>query len=529
MNSNLLPPVLTRPSSAVPQGTRATAGGSGDEPQPFVFSQALNEARRSAPPPPPSREPAGSPHNALGTRPVPPAPAPAPALAPALAPAFAPAPAPAVREEDNAARRERLGPRAFEGREGNAARSESAWDRAPQGPRLPDRASVAPAPANRPAPNAGPRPPAPAPSPTAPRPPRGAGGPADAAGTTGRTREGQTQHRATRKAVSDTHEDDARTEAAGRRRAAGSDDTALADASSTPSAASAAHEAGADRHDAPDPYALTVDAAAPLGARAGASSALDGVTQGESDRAAALPTRSAALAQGLSAPGTHGASAAATTVTDTASASHETRLQSALAAASDEAAGPLASSASSNLLPPGALPGGVVTASLHAATAAPVSAPEATLQAHPGSASFAHELGAQLSVFVREGVQHARLQLNPQDMGPVFVRIHLDGQAAQVHMAAEQGATRQALELALPALAGHLSEAGITLTGGGVFERHAGGFGAEGRMPAGDGSSRGSAADGATGNAGASAQVDSTVQPEPGRWSRTRGIVDLIA
>ena len=525
MNSNPLPPVLTRASSALPQGTRAAAGGSGDEPRPFVFSQALDEARRSAPPPPPSRESVGSPHSALGAPPMPTARAPAPA------PAFASAPAPAVREEDNAAKRERLGPRAFESREGSAARSESAWNREPQGPRLADRARLAPAPADRPAPNAGPRPPAPAPSPTAPRPLRGAGGPADAAGATGRTREGQAQHRASRKAVSDTHEDEAYTEAADRRRAVGSDDTALADPSSTLSAGSGALEAGADRRRAPDPDVSTVDAAATLGARADASGALDGVTQGDSDRAAALQTRSAALAQGLSAPGTHGASAAATTVIDAASASHEARLQSALAATDDEAAGPsLASATSSNLLPPGALPGGVVTASLHAATAAPVTAPEATLQAHPGSAGFAHELGAQLSLFVREGVQQARLQLNPQDMGPVFVRIHLDGQAAQVHLAAEQGATRQALEHALPALAGHLSEAGITLTGGGVFERHAGGFGAEARTPAGDGSSRGNAAaDGATGNEDASAQVDNTVQTEPGRWSRTRGIVDLIA
>ena len=103
------------------------------------------------------------------------------------------------------------------------------------------------------------------------------------------------------------------------------------------------------------------------------------------------------------------------------------------------------------------------------ATTAPVV--EGRLGAAPGSADFGTQFGAQITTFVREGVQHARLHLNPAELGPVTVRIQLDGQAAQVHLAADNALTRQALEQSMPLLAGSLREAGLTLGGGGVFEQ----------------------------------------------------------
>lgn len=104
------------------------------------------------------------------------------------------------------------------------------------------------------------------------------------------------------------------------------------------------------------------------------------------------------------------------------------------------------------------------------AAAAAVQA-EAQLPAAPGSAEFGPQLGAQISTFVRDGIEHARLHLNPAEMGPVSVRIQLEGLTAQVHLSAESPHTRQALEQALPQLAGSLREAGLTLSGGGVFEQ----------------------------------------------------------
>jgi flagellar hook-length control protein FliK len=111
-------------------------------------------------------------------------------------------------------------------------------------------------------------------------------------------------------------------------------------------------------------------------------------------------------------------------------------------------------------------------ARFEAAAAPATPAPYAAQIAAPvGSPEFAPGLSAQLSVMVRDGLQEARLQLNPAEMGPITVQIQLDGPKAQVTLVAEQAPTRQALEQAMPTLAGALREEGLTLTGGGVFEQ----------------------------------------------------------
>ena len=119
----------------------------------------------------------------------------------------------------------------------------------------------------------------------------------------------------------------------------------------------------------------------------------------------------------------------------------------------------LAAPAPLSLLSPS--PAGTASATPYAAQiAAPV-----------GSPDFAPGLSAQLSVMVRDGLQEARLHLNPPEMGPITVQIQIEGLEAQVMMVAEQAPTRQALEQAMPTLASALREGGLTLTGGGVFEQ----------------------------------------------------------
>jgi flagellar hook-length control protein FliK len=155
-----------------------------------------------------------------------------------------------------------------------------------------------------------------------------------------------------------------------------------------------------------------------------------------------------------------------------------------------------------------------------AAAAAPT---DGRIPASPGSPDFAPQLAAHVTTFVRDGVQHARLELNPAEMGPVTVQIQLDGANAQVHMAAENAQTRQALEQAMPALAGSLREAGLTLSGGGVSDQP--------RQPAdpsrqntpGGSNARGDAAAGATETAAAAGRRDDT------QTLRRRGVVDLVA
>ena len=162
----------------------------------------------------------------------------------------------------------------------------------------------------------------------------------------------------------------------------------------------------------------------------------------------------------------------------------------------------------------GPLPPVPPQATLQSAPAAtPVT--EAHLPAAPGSAEFSTQLGAQLTTFVRDGVQHARLHLNPAEMGPVSVQIQLDGQSAQVHLAAEHGLTRQALEQSMPLLAGSLREAGLTLSGGGVFEQPR--QPRDGAPAAPDGSRRGD-------------DTGAEVAPRPTAAAvHRRGVVDLVA
>ncbi|PPE68473.1 flagellar hook-length control protein FliK [Caldimonas thermodepolymerans] len=85
---------------------------------------------------------------------------------------------------------------------------------------------------------------------------------------------------------------------------------------------------------------------------------------------------------------------------------------------------------------------------------------------------FPQALASQVSYLVRDGVQQARLTLNPAEMGPISVQIAVQGQQAQVDFAAASAATRAAIEQSLSHLAAALHEAGLTLSGGGVSQQH---------------------------------------------------------
>ena len=121
-------------------------------------------------------------------------------------------------------------------------------------------------------------------------------------------------------------------------------------------------------------------------------------------------------------------------------------------------------------------PAATPAAALHRSDATgPNAAPvEARVAVPLDSPAFAPAFGAQISLFARDGVQTARLQLNPVEMGPIAVQIAVDGNAARIDFQADRAATREVIEASLPALAGALQDAGLTLTGGGVFQQHPG-------------------------------------------------------
>ncbi len=130
---------------------------------------------------------------------------------------------------------------------------------------------------------------------------------------------------------------------------------------------------------------------------------------------------------------------------------------------------------------------------------APPAAPaQAMLPMTPQSPTFAPALGHQIDVWMKGGVQHAEVQLSPQDLGPIRVRIEMMGDQTRVQMSADVQSTRDALQQAMPQLSEQLGQVGLSLSGGGVSDQPAfqqsqaqaqanadGGFGGTGRPGAG--------------------------------------------
>ena len=155
-------------------------------------------------------------------------------------------------------------------------------------------------------------------------------------------------------------------------------------------------------------------------------------------------------------------------------------------AASREAQGPsfeqlLAMPARGNTAEPGSGPfradassvpvAGFAAAAMDARPAAATAETGPALQAPVHSAAFAPELAERVTLLAVDGVQTAQLELNPAEMGPVQIDIVVDAGRAEITFQAAQADTRQALERALPDLAGALREQGLTLAGGGVFQQ----------------------------------------------------------
>jgi flagellar hook-length control protein FliK len=166
---------------------------------------------------------------------------------------------------------------------------------------------------------------------------------------------------------------------------------------------------------------------------------------------------------------------------------------------------------------PTALPGTTTTTTLKAADAPP---PTATLPSPIDSPAFAPTLATQVRWWASDGVQQAQLLLNPPEMGPVAVKILLEGREARIDFSADLAATRGAIEAALPVLAAALDEGGLKLSGGGVHD------GSAQRQP--EWNTRGAAPImGAGGNT--TNGRDTSAPAAAARSTTARGMVDLVA
>lgn len=248
-------------------------------------------------------------------------------------------------------------------------------------------------------------------------------------------------------------------------------------------------DGGADRRHAQPPEAGPIDIGALLGQlRAGSPTEpppADAAADGEDTAAAAALPRAAIhrVATGPESAGDAGAAAvipaaarpAPPASPSTAGADSAQRgLHPESAGIEAEGARAEAPAATAAMLPAAAAP----AVPPHGPAGAP-DAPGAAgsrswrgeLAAQVGTPEFAPALGAHLVTLVRDGTEHAQLRLHPAELGPITVQINLDGNQARIDFHALHAATRDALLDAVPVLAGALREAGLTLTGGGVFEQ----------------------------------------------------------
>ncbi|UNK43958.1 flagellar hook-length control protein FliK [Luteimonas sp. S4-F44] len=81
---------------------------------------------------------------------------------------------------------------------------------------------------------------------------------------------------------------------------------------------------------------------------------------------------------------------------------------------------------------------------------------------------FEAQLGAQLEWMAGQKIGHARIRVTPQDLGPIEVRLQLDGDRIAADFISPHAQTRDALEQGLPRLRDLLGEHGFQLAHAGV-------------------------------------------------------------
>lgn len=128
-------------------------------------------------------------------------------------------------------------------------------------------------------------------------------------------------------------------------------------------------------------------------------------------------------------------------------------------------------------------------------------------------------LGNGIRWMVNQNLQAAELKLSPPHLGPLEVRLQVDGDRTHVNIVAPQAATREAVEAALPRLREMFAESGLNLGDVNVSEdgRERGGAdgsGGQGAQPFGT-------VDGTAGEAGA--------REERGVSASAQGLVDFYA
>lgn len=166
-------------------------------------------------------------------------------------------------------------------------------------------------------------------------------------------------------------------------------------------------------------------------------------------------------------------------------------------------------------------PAMLAATALHAAppTTVPAPVPAAAPLAQPAdpSAGYDDSLGDHLAWMAAQKLGHAQIRVAPEHLGPIDIRVQVDGRDVRAEFHSPHAEVRQALESSLPRLRELLGQQGLQLAHAGVGQGQAQ---AQGR--------RGSAA-GATGAGSAAEGEPAAATPRPPESRRGRGLLDEYA
>jgi hypothetical protein len=152
---------------------------------------------------------------------------------------------------------------------------------------------------------------------------------------------------------------------------------------------------------------------------------------------------------------------------------------------------------------------------------APDATPEAArdgIKEQIGTPRWQHELGQRLVTLAGQGVREVRLQLHPEHLGPLEVRITLHDSQVGLWFGTQHAETRDALEHSLPRLREMFTQGGLTMTDASVAQHHH------------DRGSQTAAAREATWNPSAQSNAAQPTEPVPGTSAnQTARLVDEYA
>ncbi|NND54969.1 MAG: hypothetical protein HKN56_08380 [Gammaproteobacteria bacterium] len=109
-------------------------------------------------------------------------------------------------------------------------------------------------------------------------------------------------------------------------------------------------------------------------------------------------------------------------------------------------------------------------------------------QSGDGATNWSSGLGQRLLMMAENGVESARLRLNPASLGALDIHVNVEDDQARVWFGAQNASTRDALEAALPRLRAMFADQGLQLAQADVGER-----GSERDGPGGDAEAAGGA------------------------------------